>query len=917
MAASPPCYDQTLVIDEAAAADQEYAEWRRAVDESLATHRETQDGQQEKPGNTTAGERGVSFQVAKPLDVTPEDDTLTARQKAARKIVSRELPTFSGVPEQWPMFYSSYERSSAACGFNEEENLLRLQRALRGQALDSVDHILLMPSGLKKALDILKSEYGRPGLIVESLIQKVRKMPAPRAESLETIAAFGKSVQKMCATIQISGMRQYNCDVALLEELEAKLPPERLLEWARYKLQLSEATVKQSLNMEELGERYTHLKGLPIASYSKARPRILIGVDNWSLGRPLKYAEGRSSEPIATKTKLGWTVFGARGGSMHEDEVRSCYHVCICDDASNELLHNTLKTHYAIESLGISNVNHLVPRESERANAILASETRLLDNRYQTALLWKYDDVRLPCNRSMALRRYLGLRKKMEKDPTLANAIIQKMKDYEEKGYIRRVTESEIAERGPRDWFLPIFPVFNPNKPGKLRMVFDAAAQVQGVSLNSFLLTGPDQLVGLVAVLYKFREFRVAVTGDIREMFFQVRMKPADQRSQMFFWNSDTTPNGSPKIYAVSVMTFGAACSPGSAHYVKNINADRFADRFPRASECIKLEHYVDDMLSSVETVQEAVTLAEDVRHVHAQGGFEIRNWLSNSREVVERLRGGACNQASIEMCPEQGTEKVLGMWWNTEDDTFTFRLSPKNDQELLAGIRMPTKREVLRTLMVIYDPLGLIGHFLMFLKVLLQELWRSRLGWDDTLEGDVAKKWLKWVAVLPDLQKTTIRRCYRKLSSYHTKNIQLHIFCDASQNGMAAVAYLRFEENGVIECVLVGSKTRVAPIKYLSIPRLELQAALIGTRFAKHIEEEHRLSIARRVFWTDSKNVISWIRSDHRRYSPFVAVRVSELVESTKAEEWQWLSTKLNVADDATKCDNTNQYRYDRATRN
>ncbi|XP_049300487.1 uncharacterized protein LOC125774271 [Anopheles funestus] len=1050
MAASPPGYDHTVAIDQAAALDQEYADWRRAVDESLATHREAQRRQQEKYGEAATGERGVSFQMAKPLNVTLGDDILTVRQKAARKIVSRELPTFSGVPEQWPMFYASYQRSSAACGFDDQENLLRLQRALRGPALESVDHILLMPSGLQKALDILRSEYGRPGLIVESLIQKVRKMPAPRAESLETIAAFGKGVQKMCATIQISGLRQYDCDVALLDELAAKLPPERLLEWARYKVQLPEATVsefgkwigeiataarlmvkvskkgpildrrespntrqahvtvhttepstshgnillryvpvilygnnkevrtyalldegstatfiehslieelgvegrpdpmslrwtggttrqevgsvrvalsisgvregskafhlkivhsvndlslpEQSVSMEELSARYTHLRGLPVASYYKARPRILIGVDNWGLGRPLKYAEGGSREPLATKTKLGWTVFGARGGSSRGEAVRSCYHVCICDGVSSDHLYNALKTHYAIESLGISSTKTVIPKENERANAILASETRLLDNRYQTALLWKYDDVRLPCNRNMALRRYTGLRKKMEKDPELANAITQKMKDYEAKGYIRRMNESEVAKREPRDWFLPIFPVFNVNKPGKLRMVFDAAAQVQGVSLNSFLLTGPDQLVGLVAVLYKFREFRVAVTGDIREMFFQVRMKPADQRSQLFFWDDGSSPNRPPNIYAVSVMTFGAACSPGSAHYVKNINADRFAERFPRASQCIKYEHYVDDMLSSVETEEEAVTLAEDVKHVHAQGGFEIRNWLSNSREVVKRLRSAANDQTSIEMCAEQGTEKVLGMWWNTEDDTFTFRLSPKNDQELLAGTKMPTKREVLRTLMVIYDPLGLIGHFLMFLKVLLQDLWRSRLGWDDTLEGDVAKKWLKWVAVLPDLQKTTVRRCYRELSSHSVNNIQLHIFCDASQSGMAAVAYLRFEENGIIECALVGSKTRVAPIKYLSIPRLELQAALIGARFARHIADEHRLSITKRIFWTDSRNVVSWIRSDHRRYSPFVAFRVSELIESTNTEEWHWLSTKLNVADDATK---------------
>ena len=119
----------------------------------------------------------------------------------------------------------------------------------------------------------------------------------------------------------------------------------------------------------------------------------------------------------------------------------------------------------------------------------------------------------------------------------------------------------------------------------------------------------------------------------------------------------------------------------------------------------------------------------------------------------------------------------------------------------------------------------------------------------------------------------------------------------------MAAIAYFRFEENGVMECALVGSKTKVAPLTFTSIPRLELQAAVLGARLASAKKALHRLHIAREVFWTDSKTVMCWINADHRRYSQFVAVRVSELVETTKAADWNWISTKANVADEGTKC--------------
>jgi len=126
--------------------------------------------------------------------------------------------------------------------------------------------------------------------------------------------------------------------------------------------------------------------------------------------------------------------------------------------------------------------------------------------------------------------------------------------------------------------------------------------------------------------------------GDIREMFHRVGMKKDDQRSQMIFWDD---LRGEPAVYVVTVMTFGAACSPTSAQFVKNRNASRFRQDFPRAVECIEEEHYVDDMLVNVETEEEAAELAKTVRYIHAKGGFEIRNWASNSRKVVDSMQEG------------------------------------------------------------------------------------------------------------------------------------------------------------------------------------------------------------------------------------------------------------------------------------
>ncbi|XP_055645563.1 uncharacterized protein LOC129782290 [Toxorhynchites rutilus septentrionalis] len=693
--------------------------------------------------------------------------------------------------------------------------------------------------------------------------------------------------ESMKLRVKISG----NCDVSEVYELP-KVHTVRSL-----------ALPKQSLSVVQLVAKYPYLKGLPLESYSNVSPRLLIGMDNCRLGRTIRSAEGTDDEPVASKTRLGWIVYvpcsmTSRPLKAGFSGVHS-FHICQCNKEVDKELNVALKEYFMVDSLGITGSSkQILSKDEERALKILSDETRLKGNRYETGLLWRYDQVRLPDNKAMALKRNACLEKRLRREPALATEMATKMSEYVTKGYIRRLTPAEKTKRLPNDWYLPIFPIVNPNKPGKMRIVFDAAAKVNGVSLNSFLLTGPDQLVSLLAVLHKFREFRIAVVGDIREMFFQVMMKPQDQRSQMILWRGER-PIEDPDVYVVTVMTFGAACSPSSAHFIKNQNAERFADQYPRAVDCIKYEHYVDDMLASVETEEEALKLAKEVRFVHSQGGFEIRNWLSNSPKVTECIGERTEKNLNIEMA----TEKVLGMWWNTATDAFTFRISSKHDADLLSGARMPTKREVLRTLMAVYDPMGLIANYLMYLKILLQEIWRSGCDWDEQISGKHAEKWRVWIEVLPEVRKVSVPRCYRQItSSDASTEVQLHIFCDASESGVAAVAYFRFQQNETIECAMVGSKTRVALLKFLSIPRLELQAAVIGARMADGITRSHRIKISRRVFWTDSRDVVCWLRSDHRRYHQFVAFRISELLETTVVDEWRWLPTRANVADEGTK---------------
>ncbi|XP_075150659.1 uncharacterized protein LOC142224757 [Haematobia irritans] len=152
-------------------------------------------------------------------------------------------------------------------------------------------------------------------------------------------------------------------------------------------------------------------------------------------------------------------------------------------------------------------------------------------------------------------------------------------------------------------------------------------------------------------------------------------------------------------------------------------------------------------------------------------------------------------------------------------------------------------------------------------------------------------------------MQSIRIPRSYLQcFQNYDNVDVQLHTFVDASREGYAAVCYFRMVRDSTTICSLIGSKTKVAPLKITSVPRLELMAALIGARFADFITKNHTIKISHRFFWSDSKTVLSWINSDHRKYHQFVAFRITEILDLSSINEWHWITSKQNVADDATR---------------
>ncbi|CAG7821695.1 unnamed protein product, partial [Allacma fusca] len=271
------------------------------------------------------------------------------------------------------------------------------------------------------------------------------------------------------------------------------------------------------------------------------------------------------------------------------------------------------------------------------------------------------------------------------------------------------------------------------------------------------------------------------------------------------------------------------------------------------------------DNLHGANSDEEAASIITRTIDLFGRGGFSIVNWASSSRTVIKSLSPElrAKGLVSIPDDTVLPVERVLGLNWDAEDDKFVFCTNfPKVKEHVIICSRPPTRREIASLVMSIYDPLGLVAQFTIKGRILLQEAWLLKSGWDDAIPEDMFRKWKWWVEQLKSIVNVRVPRCY-STNLGEAKNTELHIFVDASSQAFACVAYIRVEYSTGVDMGLVLARARVAPLKPLTIPKLELQAAVMGSRLAMTIQKEIQVPLSSRVYWSDSQTVLSWIRSE------------------------------------------------------
>ena len=616
---------------------------------------------------------------------------------------------------------------------------------------------------------------------------------------------------------------------------------------------------------------------------------ILIGQDNPHALLPLELKCGSVGESYGIRTPLGYT--------MTDLVDKRLQGVCnfVNSSIGTRKLENQVEQFWKIENSVTTKPDLSV--NDRKALKIWDNSKHVVNNHFELDIPFKQEVINLPNNKSVAIRRLVHLGTKLKNDETFLSRYKAEIDALLQKGYAEKVNDLD----GPpgMTWYIPHHAVLNPNKPDKVRIVYDCAAEFSGTSLNKEVLQGPDLTNKLIGVILRFREQKYGIMADIESMFYQVNVSPRHRDVLRFLWWEDGNPYKPIEIYRMTVHLFGGVWCPSISSYAIKQTANEFQDKYDsEIVSAILRNFYVDDLLQSVGSEDEGIHYASQLRSLLAERGFNLTKWISNSRQIIESVpkefRAKTIQNLDL-LKSELPVERALGIEWLTESDVFRIRVKQKEP--------VYTRRGLLSIISSVYDPLGIVCPFVIIAKKLFQNECRTRKGWDEELDNATCVKFNNWLDALPCLTRLEIPRCYFGCQKEEISEIQLHHFCDASSEAYGTVSYLRIiDVRGGIHCVFAFGKSRLSPIKELSIPRLELCAAVLAVQVNEMLVRELNISFENITYWTDSTIVLAYINNNEKRFHTFVANRLSIIHEGSQPNQWRYVNSACNAADDASR---------------
>ena len=526
------------------------------------------------------------------------------------------------------------------------------------------------------------------------------------------------------------------------------------------------------------------------------------------------------------------------------------------------------------------------PGDRKALLTLSAKSKRLLTTHFQAPIIWSSLD-RPQRNAYAALADWLKQEARLSRNPEHRRAYEAVIQGWIDKGYVRRLPNSAYLDE--KAYYLPHFPVLRADKSTtKIRVVMNGKASFAGKSLNDFVLRGPKLLNSLVTVLLRFRRFRIAICGDVREMFLQVKLAPEDLPYFRFFYTFLSELE--PCILENLVHVFGCRGSPVTVVFIVKAVAMLFLTTFILAALTLLDSTLVDDFLDSVRDAWEASELVKGLKEILKYCHMTIHKWVCSDPAAVPELHGELVPEMEIhdpEIDSDFPKGKALGIFYDSVRDQFRFRQPPPPELDCW------TRMSALQYYMSLFDPIGLILPILVAARLLFRDTWQASSDWETTLIAGLQRRWNYWVKSLELLPHLRFPR-WIALEHVTKQEHGLHLFCDASKDAYGVVAYL-VSTRGV---KLVMAKAKLCKRQNITIPIAELEAARLAVNLAVTLCMVLDIPPEATFFWGDNTPVLNWIKAPPRVLPYFVARVAAYIRASTRVQNWRHVPTDQNPAD-------------------
>jgi hypothetical protein len=629
-------------------------------------------------------------------------------------------------------------------------------------------------------------------------------------------------------------------------------------------------------------EMLSYLQNVPLADSQFHLPKsidMVLGSQWFPVILKQGRVEGPPGCPHALETSFGFIVMGLAPANEARDLGRT-----FCAITNEPAIETLMAKFWELEK--VQDKRFLSPDEQQCENLYSQSTTRDSSGRYTVSLPFNKNPKILGDSFLSAERRFYSLEKRILLSPSIKQDYDNVIIEYLNRGYLTQVTESTHS-----GYYIPHHPIIREDKSTtKVRIVLDASAKSNsGLALNDILHSGKNLQFELTNILLNLRFYPIILSADVKQMYHQIIVKEEHRCYQRILYRFK--PNEDLKIYEFTRVCFGLKCSPFLAlRTIRQLASDE-CHEFPQAAEVVNRDIYMDDVATSVSTVNEAVTLSRQLIDLFKAGGFDLVKFTSNSSDVLKEIPESSRLSQNIQF-GEKDLLKILGLCWDPAQDVFTFRVNMDSHK--------CTKRTMLSTIARLWDIMGFVAPVILYAKLLVKQLWLLKIDWDNSPPQEIQSAWEQFVSEMSLLECIKIPRHVNVFQS----NCILTVvgFSDASEAAYGGVVYLHVENmvNNSFSVKLLCAKSKVAPVQSVTLARLELCAALLLSNLIRAIYEIYskRHKINKTVAFSDSTVTLAWIHSSPHRWQTFVANRVAKIHENMNPEDFFHISGKENPAD-------------------